>query len=227
MSVIQVGTDISACLVTNTMSTASMSYKQLVLPFGVEILSGLGRVLYLKEAAESEGSPVFSVATVPQMFVQNSTILYLNSNEALTLQYFSSLNYGILGGYPGVSTFATCLQSNADPTGAQIVNPSLQTSTWLVDLRTQSKALVLPPIASIGSNVSQAPFYTVKDIYGNAATNNLFISSSVDNILEHRSTLGCIRINQNYASIDLAANRFLNKWHILNYYDGTLVSNPP
>lgn len=227
MTTVQVGTETYASLIANTSSTPSLTYKELVLPFGSEILSGQGRILYLKEAAEGEGTPVVSAVTVQGMFVQNSTILYLNSNESLTLQYFSTNNYGILGGYPGVSTFLTCLQSNADPTGAEIVNPSLRTTFWCVDLQTQSKVLVLPPIASIGSNLSEAPFYTIKDIYGTAATNNLFISSSVDNILEHRSTLGCIRINQNYASIDLAANRVLNKWHILNYYDGTLVSNPP
>jgi hypothetical protein len=225
MTTVQAFTEAYASLLTNTSSTPTLICKQLVLPFGSQIVSD-GRILYIKEAAEGEGAPVFSVFP-NQMTIQNSTILYLNSNEAITLQYFSTNSYGLLGGYPGVSTFLTCLQSNADPTGAQIVDPSLHTSSWFVDLQTQSKVIVLPPIGSIGSNLTHAPFYTIKDIYGTAATNNLFISSSVDNILEHRSTLGCIRINQNYASIDIAANRVLNKWHILNYYDGTLVANPP
>ena len=207
----------SASLLTNYSSTASLTYQCLTVPFGI---STVGRVLYFKEASEVPGPSVFSISTLSSTTIQNSTMLYLNSNEALSIQAFSTGMWGVLGGYRGTAVFSTQIL----PVNSVIVNPSMSNSQMFVDLRTQSKTIVLPPIQNISQLPSACPFYTIKDLYGYASTSTLYISCSVNNTLERSSINNALRINQNFASIDLVANPFLSKWHILNYYDGKLVS---
>lgn len=206
----------AASLVTNYLSTASLTYKLATLPYTI---SSLGRVVYLKEAAEIPGPSVFAISTLSSTTILGSTLLYLNSNESLTLQSVSTNLWGVLGGYGGTAVFSTQIL----PVNSVIVNPTMNSSQLFVDLRTQSKTIVLPPIQTITS-ASASPFYTIKDVYGYASTSTLYISCSVNNTLERSSINNALRINQNFASIDLAANAFQQKWHILNYYDGRLVS---
>jgi hypothetical protein len=204
-----------ASLVTNYISSPSLIYKNVKIPYTI---STLGRIVYFKEASEYPGPSVFAISSL----IQNSTMVYLQSNEALTLQCFSTNTWGILGGYPGVSSFSTQVL----PDSSQIINLSSLQSHMFVDLRTQSKTVVLPPIRSITPALSNIPVITIKDSYGKANLNPLYISCSVNDTLERSSINNAIGITQNYASIDLGANLFQKKWHILNYYDGTLVVNP-
>ena len=90
-----------------------------------------------------------------------------------------------------------------------------------VDLQTESKTIVLPKISDITSVSSLCPLITIKDVYGYANTNPLYISSSSNDTLENATINNSIGITENFASIDLAGNGFLSKWHILNYYNGS------
>jgi hypothetical protein len=209
----------SASLVTNYLSTASLTYKIATLPY---TFSTLGRVVYFKEASEIPGPSVFAISSMSTTYIQNSSILFLNSNDAVTLQCFSTGAWSVLGGYSGVNTFSTQIL----PVNSVIVNPTMTASQLFVDLRTQSKTIVLPKINTITPSLSQTPFFTIKDVYGFASTSTLYISSSGSDILERSSIKNALRINQNFASIDLAANPYLSKWHILNYYNGSLVERP-
>lgn len=206
----------AASLVTNYLSTASLTYTIATLPYTA---STLGRVVYLKEASEIPGPSVFGLQALNSATILGSTLLYLNSNESLTIQAVAANQWGVLGGYRGTAVFSTQIL----PVNSVIVNPTMNSSQLFVDLRTQSKTIVLPPIQTITS-ASASPFYTIKDVYGYASTSTLYISCSATNTLERTSINNAIRINQNFASIDLAANAFQQKWHILNYYDGKLVA---
>lgn len=203
-------------------STASLSYRVMVLPLA-EFNSG--RVLVFKEASEIPGPSVFAIRPGSGNLLLESTMLFLHSNESVTLQASTDggfNSWGILAGYSGVSTFST----QVEPVASQIVNPAMTMSHLFVDLRTQSKTIVLPPIATLVTTDSHIPFYTIKDTYGMANTNTLYISTSSNDRLERSSIHNSIGITQAYASIDLAANRAEQKWNILNYYNGSLVSNP-
>lgn len=205
----------STSLITNYSSTISVAYQNLQLG-----IPAVGRVLYLKEASEVPGPPVFSIQ--PYSTIQGSTLLYLNKNESLLLQAYTRTDWGILGGYQGISTFSTQVL----PVNSVVIEPSFQHSHIFVDLRTQSKTILLPPIETLPIPPDNSPFYTIKDLYGNAAISTLYLSTSINNTLERSSINNAIGIKDNYGSIDLAANRSLAKWHILNYYNGSLVSNP-
>jgi len=215
-----------SALLTNYTSTASLSYRNVDLP---PTQSNRSRVLIFKEASEIPGPPVFSIQPTGLETILDSTILFLNSNEAVTLQATSgdadgsSSNYwAILSGYSGVSTFSTQVL----PEASDVIQPSMTTSQLFVDLRTQSKTLLLPPIATFVPSASQVPIFTIKDVYGMANVHSLYISTSYNDTLERSSINNSIGITQAYASIDLAANLTQHKWHILNYYNGSLVSNP-
>jgi hypothetical protein len=216
MSAINVELSNVAGLVTNYISTASINYKNVILPYTPSTLS---RVVYFKEAAESPGPSVFSIQPSTGTTIQNSTLLYLNSNEAVTLQCVSTGFWSVLGLYGGANVFS----AQGLPGGTtRPVHMSTMRSYIFVDLQTESKAIVLPKISDIISISSLCPLITIKDIYGYANTNNLYISSSSNDTFENATIQNSIRIFNNYASIDLAGNGFLSKWHILNYYDGTL-----
>ncbi len=210
----------SASLVTNYLSVGSIYYSDVNLPF---TRSTLGRVVYFKEASEIPGPSTFTItpSTGTFIFYDGLTSLELQKNQALMLQAVSTNQWGVLAGYNGINVFSTQIL----PVNSVIVNPAMNASQLFVDLRTQSKTIVLPKIQTIAS-ASSCPFYTIKDVYGYAGTSSLYISSSGSDILERSSIRNSLCINQNFASIDLAANPFLSKWHILNYYDGSLVSRP-
>jgi hypothetical protein len=216
MSAVNVELSSFAGLVTNYESTASFFYKNVVLPYTV---SSLSRVVYFKEASESPGPSVFSIQPSTGTTIQNSTLLYLNSNEAVTLQCVSTGFWSVLGSYAGTNVFST--QVLPSPS-SRIVPMSSLKSYIFVDLQAESKTIVLPKISEIISVSSLCPLITIKDIYGYANTNPLFISSSSNDTFERSSIQNAICITENYASIELTANGFLSKWHILNYYNGGL-----
>jgi hypothetical protein len=216
MSAINVELSSFAGLVTNYLSSPSFNYKNVILPYTPSTLS---RVVYFKEASESPGPSVFSIQPSTGTTIQNSTLVYLNNNEAITLQCVSTGFWSILGSYNGISTFST--QVLPSPSSRTVTISSLK-SYIFVDLQTESKTLVLPKISELISVSSFCPFLTIKDIYGYANTNPLYISSSSNDTFERSSIQNAICITENYASIELAGNGFLSKWHILNYYNGGL-----
>lgn len=205
-----------ASLAASYNSTAALFYPNVELPF---TNSTIGRVVYVKQAGNTPGPSVMSVQPSTSGFIQTSTLLYLSACQCLMLQAFSTNNWGILGAYTGLNVFST--QVEPAP-GSVIVNPTMKTTNLFVDLTSQSKTVVLPPIRTITPASSMSAFYTIKDIAGNAATNFLYISTSENDRLENSDIRNSIKISQNYASIDLAANLPYQKWHILNYYNGSL-----
>ena len=208
--------DSTASLATTYISEATIYYKNLQLPF---TNSTLGRVVYIKEAGEYPGPSVLSVAPSTGTTVQGSTIVYLNSNQALMLQAVSSTYWAILGAYQGTSSFS----AQATPVNSVVVNPTMNVTNIFVDLRTQSKTVVLPPIQTLVTNPAQVPFYTIKDVYGNAQVSTFYISTSGNDTLENSTIRNAILIPDNYGSIDIVADLAHHKWHILNYYNGIFV----
>lgn len=203
-------------------STASFLYKNVQLPSIYP--STIGRVVIFKEANEFPGVPIFTLSTSETSYIEASTLLALQKHESITLQATQSSTtsyWSILNGYRGDFAFST----QQLPTLSVPVYVSSVSQIFL-DLRTQSKTVVLPRIQSITPLSSSALFMTIKDAYGWATTSSMFISTSYPDKLEMSSINNCIRINSNFASIDLVANSVLQKWNIVNYYSGTLVERP-
>jgi hypothetical protein len=203
-------------------STGSFFYKNVELP--PIYLSTIGRVVYFKEASEYPGVPIFTLSTSDTSLVETSTTIGISRHQALTLQatQSSSTSYwSILNGYRGNIVFSTQqLATQSVPVYVSSV------SQVFVDVRTQSKVVVLPKIETITQASSSALFMTIKDTYGWAGTSSLFISTSYPDTLEMSSINNSIRLNSNFASVDLVANSPLKKWNIINFYDGSLVSRP-
>ena len=208
--------DSTTSLATTYISEATIYYKNLQLPFTT---STIGRVVYIKEAGEYPGPSVLSVEPSTGTTIQGSTMVYLNSNQALMLQAVSSTYWAILGAYQGTSSFSV----RATPVNSVVVNPTMNMTNIFVDLRTQSKTVVLPPIQTLITNPAQVPFYTIKDVYGNAQVSTFYISTSGNDTLENSTIRNAVLIPDNYGSIDIVADLAHKKWHILNYYNGIFV----
>lgn len=203
-------------------STGSFYYKNVQLP--PIYPSTIGRVVYFKEASEYPGVPIFTLSTSDTSLVEASTTIGISRHQALTLQATvssSTYYWSILNGYRGNIVFST----QQLPTVSAPVYVS-SVSQVFVDLRTQSKVVVLPKIDTIAQTSSSALFMTIKDTYGRAGTNAFFVSTTYPDTLEMSSINNSLRINSNYASIDLVANQSLKKWNIVNFYDGSLVLRP-
>jgi hypothetical protein len=193
------------------------------------------RLLYCKEANGGTMPRVLTLSTFGYT-IQDSNTLYLYSNDAIQL-HLSTNSWTILGGFspsggwncnaPGSNIpFPASFSTLQEPSNSVIVNPTMDTSQLFVDLRSESKTLVLPQISNLNSNpifYPMFPFYTIKDVYGNSATNPLFLSTTGGDILEASDT--CIyatKIDSNYASLDILPNGTNNTWHILNYFNGSI-----
>lgn len=203
--------------------TGSFFYKNVLLPSVT--ISTLGRVVYMKEASEFPGVPIFTISSsTSNAFIETSTTLALSGHEAVTLQGIlsnSTYYWSLLNGYLGNPVFST------QQLPVQSVPVHVSTASQMfVDLRRQSKTIVLPRIQTISQTDTSALYMTIKDAYGFASTSTLFISSSFPDVLEMSSINNAISINRNFASIDLIANPQLSKWNILNFYTGSLVQRP-
>lgn len=201
-------------------STGSFYYKNVQLPSIYP--STIGRVVILKEASEYPGVPIFTVSTSGTSYIEASTLIALNRHEAITLQATQSSitsYWSILNGYRG--EFSTQQLSTFS---VPVYVSSL--SQVFVDLRTQSKTVILPKIQTISPLSSSAVFMTIKDAYGYASTSSMYISTSYPDTLDMSSINNGIKLNSNFASIDLVANPVLQKWNIVNYYSGSLVERP-
>jgi hypothetical protein len=203
-------------------STGSFMYKNILMPQLVP--STIGRVVFLKEASEFPGVPIFTVSSASATsLLETSTTLGVSRHQAITLQgtlSSSTYTWSLLNGYLGNPVFST----QQLPVQSVPVFPN--SSQVFVDLRTQSKTVVLPPIQTISRTDTSAMYMTIKDAYGWASTSTLYVSTSYPDTLEMSSINNAIRINSNFASIDLVANPVLSKWNILNFYTGSLVERP-
>lgn len=203
-------------------STGSFLYKSIQLP--TIYPSTIGRVVYFKEASEFPGVPIFTVSSGTGQTIETSTTLGISRHQALTLQASvssSTYYWSLLNGYLGLPVFST----QQLPVQSIPIHVS-SASQLFVDLRTQSKTVVLPRIQTVSQTSSSALYMTIKDAYGWASTSTLYVSSSYPDVLEVSSINNSIRINSNFASIDILGNAVLQKWNIVNYYDGSLVSRP-
>jgi hypothetical protein len=203
-------------------STGSFLYKSIQLP--TIYASTIGRVVYLKEASEFPGVPIFTVSSAANQKIEVSTTLGISRHQAISLQASvssSTYYWSVLGGYLGLLSFST------QQLPVQSVPIHVSTASQLfVDLRTQSKTVVLPRIQTLSQTSSSALYMTIKDAYGWASTSTMYISSSYPDTLEISSINNSIRLDSNFASIDMIANPVLQKWNIVNYYDGSSVSRP-
>lgn len=201
-------------------SSGSFFYKDIVLPSIYP--STIGRIVHFKEASEYPGVPIFVITSTGTSLLETSSILGVARHKSVTLQATQSSTtsyWSILNGYLG--TFST----QQLPTQSVPVYVS-SVSQVFVDLRAQSKTIVLPQIQTISQTSSSALFLTIKDAYGWASTSTLFVSTSYPDTLEMSSINNSLRFNSNFVSVDLVANPVLKKWNILNYYNGTLVTRP-
>lgn len=200
-------------------STGSFLYKAVQLP--VISPSTLERIVVFKEASEYPGVPLFAISSSGTDRIETSTTIGLYKHQALTLQAVQSSTtsyWSLLGGYLGTSVFSTQML----PVNSVPVYPSTISQVF-VDLRTQSKTVVLPKIQTLAQQSSSALFLTVKDAYGFASSSTLYISSSYPDKLEISSINNAIGIQQNFGSVDLVANPVLSKWNLVNWYNGGLV----
>lgn len=200
--------------------TGSFLYKTVLLPPLTQ--STIGRVMFFKEASEFPGVPVFLVSTASsKSLIETSTTLGVSRHQAITLQgslSSSTYSWSLLNGYLGNPIFST---QQLPVQSVPVVVSSV--SQMFVDLRSQSKTIVLPQIQTISQTSNSCLFLTIKDTYGNASKSSLFLSTTYPDRLEMSSINNAIRINSNFASIDLVANPTLSKWNIVNFYSGSLV----
>lgn len=201
-----VSLDTTASLVVNYISEPSVYYKIVQIP-----ASDSGRVIYFKEQATSPGPPVFAVSSAS---IQNSTMLFLQSNASVTLQAFSTNTYSILGSYsnPGAWAYSA-------PTGTA-VNLDPSKTMAFVDVTTQAKTVVLPPIQNLVTSGNVSPTYIIKDAYGMATTNPLHISTSGGDTFGKDGTDGCIRLAYDFGAVEFGVNLAERKWLILNWHYG-------
>jgi hypothetical protein len=180
-----------------------------------------GRILYLKSFVEDPATEGFSLhcstgvkllgrqSPTPEEYYEFSNRL-VPPNWCPTLLEYPTNIYTVLN-----MTYSNdFIQESPDP-GSVTLPVSGTNSMLFVDLRTQSKTLVLPPIASLTSDNTQGPYFIIKDLYGKALTNNLFISTSGGALIDNQAT--CFRIDQNYQEIELVGDKQRNQWHCVNY----------
>lgn len=218
-------TSLSTINISNTVSfvcvdASNYPTRQKILLLSTINTNTVGRTLFIKDLTGSNATNrFFTVSTSSRDFIQNSNALTISSLQCIQLQAFSTTQWSILNKYDGIGVFSTG-QTVFPLTSTSILSLSADNSQVLVDLRTASKTLVLPSIPSFSSSNTDSFFLTVKDFYGNAGKSTLFLSSSVGDTLDGLSP--ALRIQRNFASIDLASDLPNRRWHILNYYSGNL-----
>ncbi len=173
------------------------------------------RLLYIKEAAISPAPTNFDLSG----YINDITSVNVNDGAAMTLHLSTNI-WHVLAGISPSQFITQNLPASSTP-----IYPSMDVSRYFIDLRTESKTVVLPPIQSISPITTFAsPIFTFKDVYGNASNNHLFISTSGGAMLENPTLSYAARFNSNYVSLDMFANRVNNRWHFLNYYVGDAVT---
>jgi len=171
------------------------------------VSSCLTKVITVKESTATTGNTLTVVTSgVDTIDGPTNIVVSLNPSQSVTLQSYTSTLWTALSFYSNPSYQTTI---TGTPT---VVNTSGSNSLALVDVRTQSKLVQLPnTFSSIGTTL----FLTVKDQYGSASTNALYISTPSSMFFEGASS-NILKLTSSFASIDLLASS--NIYSILNLY---------
>jgi hypothetical protein len=185
------------------MITGSTQSKLVYLPV---VSTCFGKIVTVKESSANSNNRLavvssdFDTIDGPLNFVVN-----LSSLQSVTLQSYTSTLWTTLSVYnnPIYETTIT-----GTPT---VVNASGSNSLTLVDLRAGSKVVQLPnTFSTIGTTL----FVTIKDLYGSASTNALYLSTPSSMFFERNySTL---KLTSSFTSMELLASS--NTYSILNLY---------
>jgi len=172
------------------------------------VSSCLTKVITVKESTATTGNTVTVVTSgVDTIDGPTNAIISLTSSQSVTLQSYTSTLWTALSFYSNPSYETTI---TGTPT---VVNSSGSNSLALVDVRTQSKVVQLPnTFSTIGTTL----FLTVKDQYGSASTNALYLSTPSSMFFEGSSMYSTLKLTSSFASIDLLASS--NIYSILNLY---------
>lgn len=176
-----------------------------------------GRIVYIKGTAGDAPSLLdFSIncstgVTIFPGFTNRSVQPY----HCVTLLESPTNTYNLLNYYNGSIT--DYVQPDVTSVAVPITGDK---SLLFVDLQTESKAILLPSIQSLTMSGTQSPYFMIKDSYGYAATNNLYISTTASASIEGLGN--SIRLQASYTAIELVGDKNLNRWHIVNFYGGAL-----
>lgn len=175
--------------------------------------STYGRVFYVKEAT---GNTSFTLTPRSPNTIETASQLTVQPYECATL-LANTNRFNLLNLYRGYSVFGS---STAVPGGTTEVSPSIDSSTVFLDLTSGSKVVKLPKISGTANaaDSNQSLFLSIKDLNGNANTNNFYISSVGGDFIDR---YGSICISDSYGCIELGADPRLNVWHVLNYFPGS------
>ena len=200
-------------LVTADLSTYPIDVKALQLPLAQPSDQ---RVVYTKAFPAYFTDAILQITPTGSETINSNALYNLSTNYALSIQASGS-NWGILNRYPALLNNYTATQISSSTS----VFASTNTSLIFVNLTNQRKTVVLPQISQISPNSSLSMTYTIKDINGMAAFSTLFVTTSGSDLIESYST-PILAIDDNYAAVDLVAQRQTNRWLITNYYYGNL-----
>jgi hypothetical protein len=171
--------------------------------------NSINQIFTVKEASGRSNALCY-ISTSADDYIEGLTYrITLNTLESITLQCISTSYWSALNFYSNIN-----YQTSIPPTGATIVNATQNNSLCLVDLRTTSKVVVLPNTYTTSSGNM---LFTIKDNYGSASTNTLFLSTPSGMYFEGGNYLfSTIRLTSTFTSIDFMAN--LNRYSILQSY---------
>ena len=185
------------------MVTGSTQSKLVYLPV---VSTCFTKIFTIKEKSANSSNGIAVVASDfdtmdgPLNFVVN-----LSTLQSVTLQSYTSTLWTTLSIYsnPPYETTIT-----GTPT---VVNASGSNSLALVDLTTESKVVQLPnTFSTIGTTL----LLTVKDLYGSASTNALYLSTPSSMFFD--GIYSTLKLTSSFVSMDLLASS--NIYSILNLY---------
>lgn len=185
------------------MVTGSTQSKLVYLPV---VSTCFTKIFTIKEKSANSSNGIAVVASDfdtmdgPLNFVVN-----LSTLQSVTLQSYTSTLWTTLSIYsnPPYETTIT-----GTPT---VVNASGSNSLALVDLTTGSKVVQLPnTFSTIGTTL----LLTVKDLYGSASTNALYLSTPSSMFFD--GIYSTLKLTSSFVSMDLLASS--NIYSILNLY---------
>lgn len=185
------------------MITGSTQTKMVYLP---EASSCLTKLITIKETS-ANSSNLLSVSTNGISFLDGYTLLKLSTLQCVTVQSYTDTLWTTLSYYsnPPYQTTIT-----GTPT---VVNASGSNSLLLVDVSTKSKLVQLP---NTFSTPGTTLFLTIKDYFGSASTNALYLSTPSSMFFEGSSMYSTLKLTSTFTSIDLLASS--NIYSILNLY---------
>ena len=185
------------------MVTGSTQSKLVFLPV---VSTCFTKVLTIKETSGNSSNGISIVASdFDTMDGPLNFVINLSTLQSVTLQSYTSTLWTTLSIYsnPPYETTIT-----GTPT---VVNASGSNSLALVDLTTESKVVQLPnTFSTIGTTL----LLTVKDLYGSASTNALYLSTPSSMFFE--GIYSTLKLTSSFTSMDLLASS--NIYSILNLY---------